>query len=506
MPMHNIKKKTGILCILVFFIFKIPLSAEKPMMGITGVEASNPRLANISGLLEMHLTNIIESTGVFSQASSVVLKTELTKYNCVEDNCIVRVARTIKFNLIIKGRVEDRGRTALIDLYCIGLGAPYYDRIIQRYKVEIPINTGGIAAREYSYICEEHAAAFAVRLLRNYKNILPLYKDGNGNVYVDSFIPVSGKYTIYRYTSGIQDDDKWIYSSVDSIRLKDNKGYSKSPEIRAGDFIMHSYTDKAKFLEELYYGRKEELVFQSPSITETLYTVLFSVPASITMPLMAPIGYYSYGDFQGLSLWTVNAAPYLYLELSGLLNPPSDYRSMHKNISKAEAARYGFGMYMLLIGGTPLFVDAFAHQYLNAASDYQGIQSLMGNKMTALYLSMVSGGGGHFYRGYRFWGYLYFHINNMLMYYTIREFSHEERYDAATDSYRKSGLNKKAAYLLLGSYCAVKLIEVVHVLLIKDNITSGSVVQDEYSYSIAPEFRIDNEKNLTIGVRCAYRF
>jgi hypothetical protein len=272
-----------------------------------------------------------------------------------------------------------------------------------------------------------------------------------------------------------------------------------------GDFLLISFENKARFLEDFYYGRKREIVFEAPEFGDTLYTLLFTVPASVTMPIVAPvIGYYQYGDFTGLSLWAVNVFPYLYIEYDGLTNRPQELRDEKKTISRRSSTHYYFGLYMLFFGGMSLFVDAFANRYLYLSSNYQYPQPLMGNSLTAAYLSLISGGGGHFYRGYRTWGYLYFHINNILLYSAIRALVPEERYNRVTGAYEKGNADKERAFTLLGVLGFVKMVEVIHVLLIKDNIRNGTLLEEEYA--LKPLLHMDEERRLSLGLQYCYKF
>jgi len=233
--------------------------------------------------------------------------------------------------------------------------------------------------------------------------------------------------------------------------------------------------------------------------------MIFTVPASAMMPLVVPVmGYYEYEDFSGLSLWAVNAAPYLYLEYKGLTNRPGTLRDERRDISRGTNTNYYFGMYMLLFGGASLFVDAFSQRYLNLCADYHSTQPYMGNNFTAFYLSLISGGGGHFYKGHRAWGFLYFHLNNILIYYTIREFSRDEKYDEASNSYKKGDINSKRAYTLLSLLGVLKIAEITHVMLLKDNIKNGRLIEEEFAFK--PYMYIDENNDFIIGSSYTFKF
>jgi hypothetical protein len=484
-----------------------PLYASDPLIGVTGISGDSPRAINLSGMVESHLFNIINATGLFEQVNHTLLRDELRKFNCVEDSCILRFARTAKLSVLIRGDIEDRGDTVVLTLYSLGIEVPYYGSVIYRYRVAIPISGLELSAREYSYILEEHAGHFISGMIHKCRFPISVKREGNRLV-VDYKDKLNGLFTLYRFGSEISDSPGIrTYRRIGETEVSDSviiEGTS-APNPTEGDFLLISFESKARFLEDFYYGRKREIVFEAPGFGDTLYTLLFTVPASVTMPVVAPIiGYYQYSDFTGLSLWAVNVFPYLYIEYDGLTNRPQELRDEKKTISRRSTTHYYFGLYMLLFGGMSLFVDAFANRYLYLSSNYQYPQPLMGNSLTAAYLSLISGGGGHFYRGYRTWGYLYFHINNLLLYSTIRALVPEERYNRVTGAYEKGNVNKERAYALLGVLGFVKMVEVIHVLLIKDNIRNGTLLEEEYA--LQPLLHMDEERRMSLGLQYCYKF
>ena len=223
------------------------------------------------------------------------------------------------------------------------------------------------------------------------------------------------------------------------------------------------------------------------------------------MPLAAPIlGYYQNSDWSGLMFWAINATPYLYLEYKGFYETPDDLKTRNRDITSDEIARNRFAYYMFFTGGLSLFVDAFSHQYLKDASNYSGMQPLMGNSFSAAYLALVSGGGGHFYRGDRLWGYFYFHLNNILLYLTIREFSPAEKYDSATGTYNKGSVDKDRGYLYAGIFGVAKIVEIIHAVLTKDRISNGTVIEEEYVFT--PRVFLYDDRSLGYGVQWSLRF
>ena len=233
--------------------------------------------------------------------------------------------------------------------------------------------------------------------------------------------------------------------------------------------------------------------------------MLFTAPASATMPFASPVlGYSAQNDWQGLGLWAVNASPYLYGEARGFINRPSKLRSENRDITRDDMAMNYFAWYMLLAGGTPLFIDAFSHDYLNRASYFKDKYDLMGNSYTAAWLSLISNGGGHFYRGSRSWGYFYFHLNNILLYMTLREYVQPEEYNSTTGAYEKQSRNSKSA-AIWGSVLAIsKTVEIIHAVYSNDRIENGQEITG--GFSTEPVFSFDYSGKPVYGLNFTFRY
>ncbi len=495
--------------IIMLFSFVASLHAARPLIGDTGLSGTGPRAAAVASLTETHLDNIIGTTGVFEQVTTRVLKEQLSRFDCREDTCVLRFARTAGIGVIIRGSVEDRGDDVELTLYAHGIDAPFFGGEIARYRVRIPVRRMVLSTREYSYICEEHAARFVSRLLRGY--LTPVALTARGEIPAERWPGrLDGTFTVYRYDQYTPAGAPLrAYHAVGMVSFHDRIAAAAGDRpysVSEGDFILVSSRDKADSLDEFYRGRKREIVLGEESVSDTISLLLLTAPASIMMPVASPFfGYYAGGDYRGLGLWAVNAAPYLYLEFTGLWNRPSRLESRHETVTRDDEARYYFALYFALAGGMSLFVDAFSRNSLLMAANYQGVQPLIGNSYTAAYLSLVCGGGGHFYRGARGWGYFYFHVDNILLYYTIRSFCRESRYNETTGEYERGERNTRRGYMALGALAAVKIVEIVHALVIDDRIENGEMVEERYSFSpaVIPE---SERGGIIFGAQCALRF
>ncbi len=447
------KLKIIIFLITGFILLSLPLYAAKPIAAVVGVKAGSPRLLSVSTLLEGQLINIINSAGVFTILNPELLKDQLTRYGCLDEECVLAFARSAKINLIIRADIEDKGNSIIYNIFAQGIDAPYYGRIVYKYRAEIPLAGLSISTLEYNYISEEHASYFVSGLLKNFK--AQLFVRIIKNALIESEEDINGTFDLYRYNNNYSDRDNiTTFNKIGKVDVV-NKGikavYPEKILLKDNDFIFLTFSHKAEFIEKFYYGRKREMVFNEKPLADTAILFFSTMPVSALMPVVAPLGHYKNGDFAGLSLWAINSLPYLYIEYKGLTNRPDSYKDNRRDISSQNTADYRFGLYMLLCGGMPLVIDAFSNNMLYLASGYQGKQPYMGNTMSAVYLSIISGGGGMFYKGYRLEGYLYFHLHNILLYMAIKEFSDGKTYDRNTNSYIKESRNKKTAYTYLGA-------------------------------------------------------
>lgn len=465
-----------------------------PLSAVSYISYNSQRANAVSTLLEQHSIEILKKHG-FETIDQGLVSREIEKNSCLEETCQLRFAANAQIELMINGSVEDRGDYISITLRSYGTGEPLNGRQVMSKTVQIPLRTG-LNAREFSLICEEHAALFIASTLRSFTCAIPLLKKEKGYS-ADS--PVTGSYNVYyRDSSGV---------TKKSGKCSINKGSVETHEgsIVPGSFIFADFLSQSHDITDYYSARKHEIVFYKPNYYDTLFIVLTTPIASATMPFAAPVlGYYTFGDWSGLGLWALNAWPYLYLEAKGFIDSPENLRHEKEDITRDDKAASFFAWYMLLAGGMPLFMDAYAHQYLSDASLFIGQQRFLGSDATACYLSLVSNGGGQFYKGHRGWGYFYFHLNNALLYMTIRELSVPEHYDHSSDKYIKGGSNTGRARIYGTVLALSKIIEITHTLLSDTDLECGETV-DEY-FIPQPIFTFDSTGSPVYGISLTFRY
>ncbi|MBN2159055.1 MAG: hypothetical protein JW807_06640 [Spirochaetes bacterium] len=474
---------------------------EKPLVGIAAIRTNSPRATMLTTLLEENMARIIDSTDSFKPVNPALLREELKRFGCTEERCMLGFASEAGMSLVIRADFDDSDDFMFLSMRAYGIGVPYYSRVVYQYTARIPM-TGKLGTSGYGSIMEEHAGIFLSKLFARYR--VPLFLEQGPGAAFHVGRSVSGTFDAYRPDPEGEKRGIRGFRKIGAVRIK-NGSIPAPGATHAGDFILTGFRELAESMDNHRYRMKKEIVFRKPSPVEAIYALLITGPASATMPILAPtVGYYRASDWQGLALWGFNLAPYLYLEINGLANYWANYYNKKKSTPRDVQAQYYFGLYMLCAGGATLFVDSLAHSMIEKASNYQGIQPFMGNALTAGYLALVSGGAGHFYRGDRLWGYLYYHADNLLLYFTLREFLPDRKFNPLTRTFTRAKVSKLRAYSLLSAACAVKIAEVVHAVLMRDDIQNGDIIDE--GYAVEPIIYSGEDYNVSLGLQYSYRW
>lgn len=488
--------------LIAFMAQGASLAAEKPLIGIATVRNNSPRALALTALLDENLSRLVERTGIFQAVNPALLREEIRKFGCTDEQCLLGFARDAGLSLIIRGDLDDTGDFINLTLRAYGIGFPYQRQVVYRYSVRIPM-TGKFGQVEYSNITGEHAGIFFSRLLARYQSAHAVTAGPDGAL--RTVQGLTGSFTLYRPDPAGDKNALRGYRPAGTVSLSAGAIVRSDVPARPGDFILTGYAETARFVDRLTYEGKREVVFRAPSPLDTFYALLLTGPASAVMPVLAPtLGYYRSNDWTGLTLWTFSVTPYLYLELNGFTNYYQNYHKKKKTVPRDVQAQHYFGWYMLFAGGASLFADSMAHGMLARAADYQGIQPYLGNALTAAYLSLISGGGGLFYRGHRLWGYLYFHTDNLLLYFMIREFCPVKRFDPLTQRFTVGKIHRGRAYSLMSAFCAVKIAEIIHAVFTRDAIGNGEVFDE--GYSVEPVIYADEKNDPSLGLQYSYRW
>ena len=485
------------LLLIILLLTAGRLSSASPLVGVSGISGNTERASAIAIVLEQHILTIVKQNNL-NPIQPEIISRELNKFNCTEEKCVLDFAENADIDIIISGTVIDKKNQIVIKLQSYGIGIPFNKRIINKYEVKLPMDVN-INSREFSLLSEEHAASFLAKTFGIFLYPVTIRSTKDGLILSDD-LSINGKYSVYT-----TDKDTSI-KKTGQADISENKLSKTEGEIIPGkSFILLPFKDKSESINLYYTTRKKEILFPKTSIYDTITMTAIIPFASATMPFTAPfIGYFGNSDWEGLGLWMVNAPPYLYMEARGFINSPEKLKEKNQDITRDDRAMNYFAWYMLVAGGMPLFIDAYAGSYLHQASYFTGNTEYLGNTATAAMLSLTSNGAGHFYRGERYWGYFYFHLNNVLLYMTMREFSAPESYDEASGTYTKGSTDKNRRIAFCSLFAISKTIEVIHAIIGKENLTSGDVT-DEY---IIPEplFTLDDKGDPVYGVSLTLKF
>lgn len=477
-------------------------AADKPLAAIAIIKNDSPRTVVLTAILEENLYRIVESTGLFTPVMPAQFREELKKFGCIEERCILGFSRNAGISVLIRADLDDSDDFITLKLTAFGIDIPYQDRVIYSSTARIPMN-GKYGSAEYNSITEEHGGIFLSRVLKRYRVPVFFGADAGGTLLAGRNL--NGTFEAYRAEPAPDRKSLRAVTRLGAVRLRGGRPETSGAGLLPGDFVLDGFTAQAESMDTFFYQRKKEGVLKKPALVDAVYALLATGPASATMPIIAPfLGYYRNNDWDGFSLWAFNFAPYLYLEINGMANYWANYYKKKKSVPRDVQAQYYFGLYMLSAGGASLFADALSHTMLKRAAAYQEVQPFMGNSIIAGYLSLVSGGGGHFYRGDRLWGYIYFHADNLLLYFTLREFLPDRIYQPLTGLFKTYKINKTRAYSLLSVTCAVKIGEIIHAVLIRDRIQNGNIIDE--SYSVEPLLSAGDGSGVNLGLQYSYRY
>lgn len=475
-------------------LFPYALSA-KPKLGIGFIRGYSSEEIIFSNLLREHIINIALSLQIFDVIASDTLVQQLHRMHCYDEQCTLALANKIGLSVLISGLVKQDSQGYRVSVSCYGFDIPYNGKQFCHYSVVLKTNLLGKPDREISYIAEEIAAHFIVAVCEKYKAALYL----KNNTVISDFI-LNGTYPYYHIKMIY--DDYAIITYAGDLEVINNKIAAALPDQNV--IVLIDFKKEAEKVKKFYYGRKKEIVFSNNSKDESCILPLLTVPASATMPLIVPLlGYHRNSDYGGLFLWGINVSPYVGCEMWGLLHSPDALKKKRQTISRHDIALYHFSWYMLLAGGMPPFIDAFSQYYLQQAVYYTQRVPTLGVFSNELYLSILGAGSGMFFKGHRFWGYVYYHLTNVciysILYYRAQPKQWNEHIQYYINGKSHEGFSNKLLLLL----SALKVIEVVHTMTMPYAISIDE--ESDWSISVMPLLIINNNKP-SAGITCAFRF
>lgn len=440
--------------------------------GVGPVDADSARARLLADPLQLHLRKTVDIVTGYAAADTRSLDAQMESLGCNGEACRTSLAGEAGLELFLLAQVQDRGSKALITVDAYAYNEPYNGKRIARYRRTIEWRS--YDPRTYSYYGEELALKAWAEVIKKHGRLMPVAQSS-----VDPSL--DGRF------------QGWNRGKDGALLPSGTVMVSSGRVERKVDFILRYDTKTPAFLEEYIQGRKEEIVFPRPQWRESFYMAVFSPLASASMPLVSPFfGYIPRRDWEGLLLWSAHGLPYVWIEWQGLMNSPKSLRENNESVSRWERTRHRFGWYMLVSGSMPLFVDSFSAGYLNEARHFSGMQRFMGNDATAVTLAVLGGGGGHFYKGYRRWGYLYYHANNLLLLSFLWSLSPEQKYNSAEGSWSDGSINTQQAWISGGLFALVKTLEILHLLHVDHDIGVDMTVSLQPVFYLEQHDRIED--------------
>ncbi len=493
MRIITLRKLLYIVLLCIYVVLFSFTAHAKPKAGFGTIRGYSSDENYLATLIRQHCINIAASLQIFDIVNPDALLQQLQRLACNEEQCILQFSKQADMQLIVTGTVRRSARGYDIRIKAFGLDMPYYSTQICDYNASIDINILDKADREASYVAEEIASQFVVTLLQQYTVPLPV----KNNKVVGDY-GINGRYTYYTVQSLY--DNYSVLIPAGTVEVSNSNIAGSVPD---DSVILKDFRKEAINIQQFYYGRKREIVFKKGQVEDSCILMAFTIPASATMPLVVPLfGYYANEDYTGLLLWAGNVVPYIGLEAWGFMNRPSVLKQKKENITRHDKALYYFGWYMLAAGGMPSFVDAFSHQYLKQARSYQGQVPTMGSTTTEIYLALLGGGSGMFYKGHRLWGYMYFHLTNICMYGLLYNYAKPESWDEQSDRYTTGSSHSKTMYVFAGLLSLIKIVEIAHTLKVPYAL---SVTDEISSVDVFPMLQI-NPYEKVMGLSCAMHF
>lgn len=490
------------LILLCLCLTAVKLSAA-PLVGSVGISYNSTRGQQLSVYFEKHFADLVKITGAFDQVNPQELQSQLADFNLTSEKDRINFAKKAGIQIIAGGSIDDRTDYLKLHLYAIAYDVPHNGNVIANYKKTITLKGKNYSLIKLGFIMEEHTAAFLSMIAKNYQEPVFLTKKNFRLEFVDPAAPASlekGTYPLYAVKKR---SDEMVHFSESGNASYDGSRLSTTTSLYEKEyFICRRFTRVSDYLDDFYYGRKREVVQLSEPIEETAITIAGTPFISILSPVIAPLSYYMTGDFQGLGLWAVNNSPYLYISANAQINNIDKMKDNHENISQAEKGAYYFSYYYFLAAGASMYVDAAAHYANSQASEFNAPVAYMGNSKTALYFSILGNGAGHFYKGHRGWGYLYFHADNLLVLGALYYLSAPEEYNDGT--YVSQDADPFTGYMLLGAACGVRVIEVFHALSLNFNIKNGAYASS--SVDMKPFFSLDSQNQPVAGLSVEQSF
>ncbi|MBN1498608.1 MAG: hypothetical protein JW982_00500 [Spirochaetes bacterium] len=443
--------------VAVFICFSI--TASENTIVVAGFEYDSPRTSVIAAQMEIHFNSVMDNFTTLNYVNPADFRNFAVKKNISLKKDIIALADSLDITSVIFVRLKDR--------------ITEIEFIIEAYGTDIPYNNSRICILDktidtsrpfpddrYNLMSEDITIQFLIRFLDNYT-----FPDFSGN---------SGSNPIYEM------------KEIDGFKTyAPAGGFEKGKTFHFSDLKKESVS-----LENYFYSKKQEITVQPAELETTLFLFTLTPVFSAVSLFATPVNYYKNGKYSETGLWALSVAPYYYLMAQGFLNNPVQIK---KDKSEPSVSRYGnanyiFAWYQLLGGGTAFFIDSVASEMLYDSSNYYNRVSYIDNSEYAIFLSLICGGAGHFYKGSRKWGYFFYHTDTILLYSTIYFLSSKETFSPDKNRYVSEKPDYSTAAVTGTLLLAVKTFEIFNLMHTSSDLSLGRESQNLISFQFYPDY------------------
>jgi hypothetical protein len=227
----------------------------KPVAGVTSISWNTTRAMTLSTITEQHILAILKEKVSFDTITAGLINRELAKFSCFDEKCVIPFARNAGINLFINGNIQDRDTYINITLKAYAVNRLYNGNLVYSYSAKIPLDAPA-GSREFSLICEEHAANFIAGTLKSFLQDITLKKE-NETYIADTDLKLNGKYTIY-HKNNIGETVKIDETVLSANRITE----SNTKQIPENSFLLITYKEQSIELLKYYKARKKEILLK----------------------------------------------------------------------------------------------------------------------------------------------------------------------------------------------------------------------------------------------------
>gem|GEM_PF-2838265 len=470
-----------IIIIAVVSIKTVYVYAE-PLIGCTLIETNSGRT---SALKEMFISSIGRFCETFrggDLVNSNLLDDQIRRFGCTDERCLLSFMRDAKIDILISGSIQEKDNSIVFNIIARSYNNPFHGKPICTRTSVVQVSSKA-AVRELGYIAQEEAALLLADVYSEYVKLLPVKKSDNGTSSVNE--DISGNFDFYIVTA--KGDDGELTQKSGSVKIEHGI-LNSAAKINETCYIGKTYKKESEEVKTYIYGRKKEIVTETKTLEHSLFAIPLVPFLSISSPITIPVGYYSNADYAGLSIAVINSAPWWYTSFNGLNRNFWNLRHARSELKKHDDGKYLFALYTLSFGSSGYVIDMMARESLSKARRYEERVPYICNDYTAVTLSIVAPGGGMFYRGNRLCGSIYYQMDNLLAYLTIKSFAEKKH-------------RKSASYMT--ALVSVKIIEAIHAGLSGDPIMSGDIAG---AADILPVVQCDADGSFRAGMTALVRW